>query len=50
MLTIKRIRRAKEQGTIILEPINKAEFDDTPIRADTITKMWLVMGCIKQFV
>ena len=48
--TIKRIRRAKEQGTIILEPINKAEFDDTPIRADTITKMWLVMGCIKQFV
>ena len=48
--TIKRIRRAKEHGTIILEPINKAEFDDTPIRADTITKMWLVMGCIKQFV
>lgn len=48
--TIKRVRRSTEEGVVILEPINKDEYDNTPIQAAQITKMWLVLGCIKQFV
>ena len=47
--TIKRVRRSSEEGIIILEPINKEEYDATPIQASHITRMWLVLGCIKQF-
>ena len=47
--TIKRVRRSSEEGIIILEPINKSEYDATPIKASHITRMWLVLGCIKQF-
>ena len=47
--TIKRVRRSSEEGIIILEPINKEEYDSTPIKASHITRMWLVLGCIKQF-
>lgn len=47
--TIKRVRRSSEEGIIILEPINKEEYDSTPIKAAHITRMWLVLGCIKQF-
>lgn len=47
--TIKRVRRSSEEGIIILEPINKEEYDATPIKASHITRMWLVLGCIKQF-
>ena len=47
--TIKRVRRSSEEGIIILEPINKQEYDSTPIKAAHITRMWLVLGCIKQF-
>ena len=47
--TIKRVRRSSEDGIIILEPINKEEYDSTPIKAAHITRMWLVLGCIKQF-
>ena len=47
--TIKRVRRSSEEGIIILEPINKEEYDATPIKAAHITRMWLVLGCIKQF-
>ena len=47
--TIKRVRRSSEEGIIILEPINKEEHDATPIKASHITRMWLVLGCIKQF-
>lgn len=48
--TIKRVRRSSEEGIVILEPVNKDEYDNTPIQAAQITKMWLVLGCIKQFV
>ena len=47
--TIKRVRRSSEEGIIILEPINKEEYDATPIQPAHITRMWLVLGCIKQF-
>ena len=47
--TIKRVRRSSEEGIIILEPINKEEYDATPIQEAHITRMWLVLGCIKQF-
>lgn len=46
--TVKKVRRGHDIDHVILEPINKAEFEETEIPKSIITGVWTVLGCIKK--
>lgn len=46
--TVKRIRKATNPASLMLEPISK-DFDPTEVRRDMITGVWQVLGCAKKF-
>lgn len=45
--TVKRVRKAENPDSIILEPINK-DYDKWEIPKDIITGVWQVLGCAKK--